>query len=123
MDTRLHKGGGTRRAGRPAPARSRWHLLSALAVFAFAGPASATPQAPPANTAPPTITGTPAVGQTLTAQNGTWSNSPTAFQYRWRRCDAAGAACVNIAGAIGAAKTYTVTAADAATRSASSSRP
>ena len=38
-------------------------LLSALAVVAFAGSASATTQAPPENTAAPTITGTPAVGR------------------------------------------------------------
>jgi hypothetical protein len=112
MDTRLHTRGqhGQRGPGIGALALA---LLSALAVVAFAGSASATTQAPPENTAAPTITGTPAVGQTLTAQNGTWGNSPTAFQYRWRRCDAAGAACVNIAGAVGAAKTYNVVAADA----------
>ena len=67
--------------------------------------------APPANTAAPTITGTPKVGETLTAQNGTWSNSPTAFQYQWQRCNASGAACANIAGAT--AKTYLLTTTDA----------
>lgn len=65
--------------------------------------------APPANTSPPTITGTARV-ETLTAQNGTWSNSPTAFQYQWQRCNAGGVACTNISGAI--QKTYLLTAAD-----------
>ena len=78
------------------------------AVVVWAVPAFA---APPANTAPPTITGTPRVGETLTAQNGTWSNSPTAFQYQWQRCNASGTACVNIGGAV--QKTYLLTSADA----------
>jgi len=39
---------------------------------------------PPANTSPPVITGTPAVGQTLTCQPGTWTNSPT-FAFQWLR--------------------------------------
>src|SRR6188768_1789725 len=110
MDTRLltrrrHEKGG--RVGTLALA-----LLAALAIATFAGSAFAAAQAPPANTAAPSITGTPAVGSTLTAQNGTWTNNPTAFQYRWRRCDSAGAGCVNVTGAAGATKTYTVTAAD-----------
>jgi hypothetical protein len=70
----------------------------------------ATPTAP-ANTTPPTISGSAAVGQTLTANDGVWSGSqPISYGYQWRRCDAAGAACANIAGAT--AKTYVVTTAD-----------
>jgi hypothetical protein len=82
--------------------------LTAGAVSVWAAPAAA---APPANTALPTITGTPKVGETLTAQNGTWTNSPTTYQYQWQRCDGAGAACGNIAGAV--QKTYLLRAADA----------
>ena len=78
------------------------------AVLVWAVPAMA---APPANTAPPTIAGTARVGETLTAQNGTWSNSPTAFQYQWQRCNASGAGCTNVPGAV--EKTYLLTAADA----------
>ena len=87
-------------------------VLSVGAVIgAFCGLAAPAIAAPPANTAPPTITGTARVGETLTAQNGTWSNSPTAFQYQWQRCNASGAGCGNIAGAT--QKTYLLTPADA----------
>ncbi|MFC5373979.1 hypothetical protein ACFPIF_15555 [Brevundimonas faecalis] len=47
----------------------------------------------PTNTALPVITGTPAVGQTLTASNGTWSNNPASYARQWKADGA------NIAGA------------------------
>jgi len=92
--------------------RSRIYLVLALGVLTAAlfGTASAATQTAPANTAPPTITGTASVGQTLTAENGTWSNSPTTYQYQWLRCGATGDSCVGIPGAT--AKTYLVVAAD-----------
>jgi len=47
----------------------------------------------PASTAPPTIAGLAREGQVLTAAPGSWSNGPTSFAYRWRRCDANGNNC------------------------------
>jgi fibronectin type 3 domain-containing protein len=65
----------------------------------------------PASTAPPTLSGTPKEGETLTASNGTWSGTtPMTFTYQWQRCDANGANCANIAGATSQA--YTLTSAD-----------
>jgi len=63
-----------------------------------------------ANTAPPTIAGTAQQGQTLTAQNGSWTNEPTSFAYAWQRCDSTGANCAPISGA--AAQSYVLVAAD-----------
>jgi hypothetical protein len=46
----------------------------------------APPTAAPANTTPPAITGSSVQGQTLTASTGVWTNSPTAYSYRWLSC-------------------------------------
>jgi putative cell wall-binding protein/peptidoglycan/xylan/chitin deacetylase (PgdA/CDA1 family) len=61
----------------------------------------------PTTTVPgtPTITGTPQVGQVLTANPGTWTPAPATFTYQWLRNGTA------VAGATNA--TYTPVAADA----------
>jgi hypothetical protein len=64
----------------------------------------------PNNTSRPTISGDPRVGETLTANDGTWSNNPTSFDYQWQRCDVDAIVCGNVPGATG--KTYGVRAAD-----------
>lgn len=69
-----------------------------------------TAELAPRNTELPTISGTPAVGQTVTATPGTWSGKPTSFAYQWQRCDAAGAACAGIPAATG--QTYVVAETD-----------
>jgi hypothetical protein len=52
----------------------------------------------PANSSLPTISGTPKAGQTLTATTGSWSNSPTHYDYQWRRCDTGGNDCHDVGG-------------------------
>src|SRR3954453_9220888 len=84
-------------------------LVAALAVLAVT--AASAVAAGPVNTAPPKVTGTPRVGQTLTASTGTWSNVPTDFAYLWQRCNAGGSGCVAVAN--GTQKTFTLIPADA----------
>jgi hypothetical protein len=63
---------------------------------------------------PPAITGTPQLGATLTADRGRWAGGPASFTYQWNHCDAAGANCAPIAGAV--ASTYVPGTADAGMR-------
>jgi len=65
---------------------------------------------PPANTVLPAISGTTTQGQTLSASNGSWSNSPTSYTRQWRRCNSSGAGCSDISGA--GSSSYTLAAAD-----------
>ena len=82
------------------------------AVFAsLAGLGTAARQAPPVNTAPPSITGAAQQSQTLTAQNGTWTGAGTiSYRYQWLRCNQNGNACNEIGGAT--ERTYTVRGGD-----------
>ena len=88
-------------------------LVAVLTAAAAAtlGVAHAATTVAPVNTTPPTITGTAQVGQTLTAGNGTWTNTPTSFAYQWLRCNAGGNSCVSVSN--GTLKTYTLVGADA----------
>jgi hypothetical protein len=69
----------------------------------------------PANSAAPTISGTPRGGEQLTARLGTWTGSPTIdYGYQWQRCDGKGEGCQNITGATASA--YTLGAGDVGAR-------
>jgi len=85
---------------------------AAGAATAVSAPTSTVSAAgAPTNTSLPTISGTPQVGQTLTAGTGSWAGSPTSFAYQWQRCNAGGTGCVDVAGAT--ATTYVLGTADA----------
>lgn len=71
---------------------------------------SGTSSAAPKNTSPPTISGTPKAGHTLTADPGSWTGNPTSYAYQWQHCDIDVLRCSNVAGATG--KTYLLHAAD-----------
>ncbi len=64
----------------------------------------------PVNTVRPSIAGDAIVGSTLTAEPGSWTNSPTSYGFQWVQCDYLGGSCVPIPGATG--KTYGVRLAD-----------
>jgi hypothetical protein len=83
-------------------------VISAFTMLAGAG--AAATQAKPVATSPPTISGTPIVGKTLTGTRGTWTNNPTSYSYRWARCAANGGACSLIPQATSVQ--YTLTSAD-----------
>ena len=66
-----------------------------------AGSASATSAASSvvvANTALPVVTGSTAVGGTLSASTGTWTGSPT-YTYQWQHCNAQGTSCTAVTNA------------------------
>jgi hypothetical protein len=100
---------------------SRGHAYSNT-VGPIAAAAPAAPAAPPAPaavvplfTAQPSISGQPALGQTLTANNGTVTGTqPINFRYQWFRCSSALRGCQAIEGATQAR--YTVVEADVGAR-------
>src|SRR5207253_1824047 len=84
-----------------------------LAGLAGSGSASTSVQAAtaPSASSPPTISGTPEQGRTLTASSGSWAGSaPIVFSYKWQRCDPDGSGCAAIASAT--PQTYLLTTAD-----------
>ena len=79
-------------------------VASMLVVFAavagLAEVADSAPQAAPANQSPPSVSGTPEEGKTLTTSNGNWTGTaPITYSYSWRRCDENGGSCSQIGGA------------------------
>ena len=66
---------------------------------------------PVLGTTPPSISGSPSEGGTLTASPGSWTGtSPITFGYQWRRCNARGVGCGDVRGAT--SQTFTLAAVD-----------
>jgi hypothetical protein len=87
------------------------HNITAPATATTYTATYAAAAAPPVNTSLPSISGQAREGRTLTTTNGSWSGAtPVTFSYQWRRCDSAGANCVNIQNAT--ALSYTLTTGD-----------
>ena len=73
----------------------------------------------PANRTPPAITGTPAVGQTLTVDHGQWAAGGTGpeftltYHYQWQRCTIASqTSCNPINNTTSSSSSYTLTTTD-----------
>ncbi len=72
-------------------------VSAVLALAASAGAGISRQAAAPTNHALPTISGTAAVGQVLTASPGSWNGTtPISFSYSWKQCDTTGSACKNV---------------------------
>jgi hypothetical protein len=74
--------------------------VTGLVVVGAAGAVVSRTTVAPTNSSLPTISGTAAVGSTVTANPGTWGGStPITYQYQWQICGADGGSCHAIAGA------------------------
>ena len=66
--------------------------LSLVGLATLTGVGSAQTQAAPTNTGEPQISGKPVVDGTLKATRGSWTGSPTSYDFQWTRCPASGSA-------------------------------
>jgi subtilisin family serine protease len=90
-------------------------LGSTAVISPFSAPVggtttTTTPTPPPTDSTPPSISGTPQVGQALNAATGSWTGSPTGYAYQWQDCNGSGGGCVAIAGAT--SSSYTAQSSD-----------
>ena len=74
---------------------------SPLTAFVNGTATGGTGNPPPVNGAAPVMSGTAQAGDTLTANAGAWSGSPTSYAYQSQDCNSSGGSCANISGATG----------------------
>lgn len=86
----------------PVPVDDR---MTATANFKVSGNVTTAAAAAPTNTLAPAISGTPQVGEVLTALEGVWTGTP-AFTYQWQADTAGNGSFVSISGAT--SRTYTL---------------
>ena len=85
--------------------------VAALVVVGAAGAVGSRATVAPSNSSLPSISGTAAVGSTVTANPGTWAGSaPITYQYQWQICGSDGGSCHAIPGAT--TQTYKFTSSD-----------
>ncbi|MGZ4363524.1 MAG: hypothetical protein ACXVFF_14980 [Gaiellaceae bacterium] len=90
-------------------------VLVLVAIFFALNAASAFAATPPANTVPPSLSGTAKDGVALTAAKGTWTGvGPITYTYQWQTSSDGGASWSDISGAT--ATTYTPPAGSAGTQ-------
>ena len=89
-------------------------LRTSAPTGTISAPTSTTParriRLLPVATAAPAVSGQAVQGQTLSTTNGSWTNSPTSYAYRWQDCDSSGANCTSISGAT--SSSYTLVSGD-----------
>jgi hypothetical protein len=83
---------------------------AAFVAIVVVGSGIAAAKVKPSNTQAPRIFGAARVGQVLTGDRGTWTNSPSSFAYAWLRCNTGGGNCDAIGGANGLQ--YTLSSSD-----------
>ncbi|MGZ8696268.1 MAG: hypothetical protein ACXWZ1_02835, partial [Gaiellaceae bacterium] len=90
-------------------------VLVLVAIFFALNAATAFAATPPANTVPPSLSGTAKDGVAITANKGTWTGvGPITYTYQWQTSSDGGASWTDISGAT--ATTYTPPAGSAGTQ-------
>lgn len=56
-------------------------------------------QGAPSELAPPSISGTPEVGEPVSSEQGVWQGSEISMRYQWEKCNTTGGECAEIPGA------------------------
>ena len=80
---------------------------SCVAVDAEGNAVAYSAVVPPAPISAPVVSGTPAVGQSLSTTTGSFSGTGLSYSYQWEDCGAEGAGCAAIAGAMSASHVVT----------------